>query len=66
MSKTNKNWFLLVRNDVKKTLDTDLDTEITASEMYYVHRLSATVLPAQGNRNRVDGSPDVGVSQNWV
>ena len=41
MSKTHKNWFLLVRNDVKKTLDTDIDTEITASEMYYVHGLSA-------------------------
>ena len=43
MSKTNKNWFLLVRNDVKKTLDTDLDTEIAASEMYYVHRPSAAL-----------------------
>ena len=30
-----------MRNYVKKTLHTDIDTEIAASEMYYVHGLSA-------------------------
>ena len=36
---------------------------------FFVHTIMVrpvTVLPAQGNSNEVDGSPDVGVSQNWV
>ena len=36
---------------------------------FFIHTIMVrpvTVLPAQGNSNRVDGSPDVGVSQNWV